>query len=472
MDQTKVLQQVFDLIDNYRKQTENSKTSVVEYYKPEELKKKLELTIGEKGETIDSTISHIESYLKYSVRTGHKQFLNQLFGGDNFTGMLGEIIAAVTNASMYTYEVAPVGTLMELEVIRKMNQHIGWIDGEGSLLTGGSNTNLVAMLLARNEKFPSIKENGISSVGIISGFVSERAHYSMQKGANAIGIGSNNLIKVKLDSNGRMRAIEVEKEIISSIARGEKPFFIGVTTGTTETGSFDPIDEIIPLAKKYNIWLHVDGSWGGSLILSKKFAHFFTGIEKADSFSWNPHKLMNVPLVCSALLIKQKGMMNKHISADNMDYIFHQNDNSAYDLGPDSLQCGKRVESLKLWLAWKFYGDAGYRARMEWLMELAEYATKKVSENSRFQLMFPTQSLNINFRIIPKNKAVNIDEFNEAIRNKFVQSGIGMVNYCALDNGLAIRLILLNPDLTFADIDLFFDNYLKIALQYEQSTEG
>ena len=442
MDETKILQQVFELIDQYRKTNLLPETKVVEYMRPSDLQAELGLHINEKGETLEQTMQHIASYLKYSVRTGHKQFLNQLFGGDNFTGMLGEIIAAVTNASMYTYEVAPVATLMELEVINKMNHHIGWKNGEGSLLTGGSNTNLVALLLARNEKFATIKEQGISAAGVISGFVSERAHYSMQKGANAIGMGSNNLIKVKLDENGRMRAKEVEIEITKSLSRGEKPFFIGVTTGTTETGSFDPIDEILPLAKKYNLWLHVDGSWGGSLILSKKFAHFFKGLENADSFSWNPHKLMNVPLVCSALLIKQKGMMKKHISADNMDYIFHTNDHSDYDLGPDSLQCGKRVESLKLWLAWKFYGDEGYRKRMEWLMELAEYATNKILENKKFQLMFPTQSLNVNFRIVPSKKASNIDAFNESIRNKFVQSGLGMVNYCILDNGLSIRLVL------------------------------
>ncbi len=457
-----VLAEVFELINQWLTDSREAKLPVINYISPEDLSEKLRLHIGASGTDAHGLLDDVRQYLDYAVRTSHPAYLNQMFGGFNFPAFIGEIITALTNTSMYTYEVAPVATLMEMKLIDKMISFTGWKTGTGSLLTGGSNTNMVAMLLARNSMFKDAKQSGITGLPPLAILVSERSHFSMLKGANTIGIGQDGVIKVKLDDQGRMRGVALQKAIDESLHKGMKPFMVCSTAGTTETGSFDAIDEVSAVAKSHGLWHHVDGSWGGSILLSEKRRGMFIGLEEADSFSWNPHKLMNIPLICSALLVKSPDVLREEIQSHDADYIYHQYEGAAYDLGPASLQCGRRVDSLKLWLAWKFYGDEGYAARMEKLFDLAAFATSYVENDPALELMFPTQSLNVNFRY-KVGPGYDADKINESVRYQLIREGITMVNYCRLDHGLSIRLILLNPDLTESHLDQFFRSFKAAA---------
>ena len=457
-----ILAKVFDLMTNWISESQNPNNPVIDYHKPEDLKKKLALNISPDGAGMDDIVSEIEKYLKYAVKTGHPGYLNQLFGGFNFPAFLGELVTALTNTSMYTYEVAPVATLMEKALMDKMIGFTGWKSGTGSLLTGGSNTNMVALLLARNVMFEGAKMNGIPSGVKPAVLVSERSHFSMLKAANTIGIGQNAVIKVPVDENGRMRGNAANEAYNKAIIAGFTPFAICTTAGTTETGSFDALDEISEFAMTNKLWHHVDGSWGGSAILSPKYQNLFNGLERADSFSWNPHKLMNIPLICSALLVKGTDIMREEIQSYDSDYIYHNSSDSDYDLGPASLQCGRRVDALKLWLAWKFYGDKGYAARIEKMFELAEYCTTYVENHDDLELLFPTQTVNVNFRFRTP-EGIDPDAFNEALRYKLIETGDAMVNYCRLPKGLSIRLVLLNGDLDKEDLDRFYSHFLNTA---------
>ncbi|HKL02486.1 MAG TPA: pyridoxal-dependent decarboxylase, partial [Cryomorphaceae bacterium] len=203
--QSKILEEVFELIQKWMKDSRNPELPVNKYLRPEELERKNHLSIPLHGTGDKELIADIRTYLEYAVKTGHPRYVNQLFGGFNFPAFLGEVITALTNTSMYTFEVSPMATLMENELISKMLSFTGWGGGNGSFLTGGSNTNMVAMLLARNSIFKGAKQNGITGLPKLAVFVSERSHFSMLKGANTIGIGQGGVIKVKLDENGRMR---------------------------------------------------------------------------------------------------------------------------------------------------------------------------------------------------------------------------------------------------------------------------
>ncbi len=457
-EQSAALDKVVALMKSWMLDSQNSEKPVLEHHRPDDLKDLLSLRIGADGVGYEGLTAEIEQYLKYAVKTGHPAYLNQLFGGFNFPAFVGELITALTNTSMYTYEVAPVATLMELELMEKMRSYTGWKTGTGAMLTGGSNTNLVAMLLARNHHFPSVKQQGLAGLPRPVFFVSERSHFSFLKAANALGLGQESVIKVPIDENGRMRGKALHWALESAIERGAQPFMVCSTAGTTETGSFDAFEEIADVAEEFSLWHHIDGSWGGSAILSEKRQHLFQGLDRSDSFSWNPHKMMNIPLVCSVLLVKNPSIPRQEIHTHDGDYIYHENDSSAYDLGPASLQCGRRVDALKLWLAWKFYGDNGYAARIEKLFDLAAYCDTLVKGHPKLELLFPTQTLNVNFRYAAPN-GVDADQLNEEIRYRLLRSGEAMVNYCRLDSGLSIRLVLLNPDLTIADLDSFFERF-------------
>jgi len=460
------LAKLMGVISNYNESRKVEK--VVDYLPPKDLKEILSLNISENGAGYDGVFAEIDNYLKYSVKTSHKQFLNQLYSSENLPAILGEIVTAIANTSMYTYEVAPVATLIEKELIKKMTGIVGYENGGGTFATGGSNANMMAMMSARNKMLPTVKNTGMQNTKILTAFVSNQSHYSFDTAANILGIGSNNVYKIDSDENGKMDIDDLEQKTILSLKKGEAPFFIGATAGTTMLGAFDPLEEISALAKKYGIWMHVDGSFGGSIILSKKHQYLFKGIENSDSFTWNPHKLMNVPLIASVFLVNDKSRLLKNLTDLNTDYIYHDNDISNYNLGKQSVQCGRRVDALKVWLAWKFFGDKGYEERIDKMFELAEYAKQKVLVHPNLELLAERQSLSVCFRYKAANNQNNND-LNLAVRESLMKQGSSLVNYGYLNNEMTIRLVISNADIDKEDMDTFFENYIEAAKKLEKS---
>lgn len=457
MNIEKDLKIIVETLSQYIQENYNPETPVVNYKNAKQLKNSFDFTLGAPGEDLHSLI---EKYLHFSVRTTHPNYNNQLFAGLNPFAVIGEIVTAFTNTTMATYEMAPVATLMERELIKKMSKLIGHDDGSGIMLTGGSNANMQAIHCARAAKFPEIKKLGNSTNNLCM-FVSEESHYSFDKAVNLMGIGSDNLIKVKT-TNGKMNPIELEQEINQAIAENKKPFFVASTAGTTVKGYFDPITDIDKICKKFDLWHHIDGAWGGSVALSSKHKHLIAGSELADSFTWDAHKMMGSTLITSLFLTKHKNALTQANSGGaGSSYIFHEYENASYDLGPESLQCGRRNDAFKLWLTWKMMGDTGFENLINTLFENAAYATKYVEEHPELKLIHPTESLNVCYQVIPPTKETDINKFNYDLRFKIVRDGKFMVNFSTDSEGrVFFRHTFANNQTTKESIDNYF-NYLK-----------
>jgi len=184
------------------------------------------------------------------------------------------------------------------------------------------------------------------------------------------------------------------------------------------------------------------------------------GIEKTDSFSWNPHKLMNIPLICSVILIKKHGTLQSNITDIDANYIFHDVDLTE-DLGRKSIQCGRRADAVKLWFAWKYFGLEGYRKRIDNLIEIAEYAEGKVNENPNLELLVARNSFTVCFRHL-SGTTKDHNKFNLELRQTLRDSGKSMVNYGYIGDTLSIRLVTINGELKKSDVDLFFTNFSKV----------
>ena len=453
---------VLDIINDYLNKIADPNTPATHFLSPEELRTKFDFSLIEDGCTLDELFQIINKYLEFSVHTGHRQFFNQLWSGFTMPGFLGDIFTSLTNTSMYTYEVAPVASLLEKELVCKMGNLAGFKDPEGLLVTGGSNGNLTAMMIARNKVLPDMKHLGFVRHSKLAAFVSEEAHYSFEKAANVLGIGSSNIIKVQTDSTGCMRLGELEREIEQSIGKNQLPFFVAATAGTTVKGAFDSCNGIARLAEKYQMWFHVDGSFGGSVLLSSRYRGLLEGLDKADSFIWNAHKLMGLPLICSLFLVKKKNQLIKTVSVKGTDYIFHEEAYGDNDLGHISLQCGRKVDALKLWLSWKYYGAKGYENRIDRFFDLAAYAEEKVKNTDSLELMSPRSSVNICFRYVP-DSFMDSNAFNLKLRDKLARSGKSLVNFARIGKDVAIRLVIANHEHTREDIDVFFNNLINTA---------
>ncbi len=438
-------------------------TKVVNYQTANVLKEKLDLTLPDDGVALEELIPVVESYLQYSVRTGSTQFFNLLFSGYSIPGILAEMVTSAINTTMHTYEVAPVATLMEIELIKKLNSLVGFNEGEGLMVTGGSNANMIGMLCGRHQVLPEAKFKGLGNHQLLA-FVSEQSHYSYSKAANLLGIGIENLVKVKSDVDGRMIPEALEAAIQQSLSEEKTPFFVGATAGTTVLGSFDPLPPIAEITRKYGLWLHVDGAWGAPVLFSDKHKHLLAGSELVDSFTWDAHKLMGVPLICSAILVKEKGILSKACSGGGTDYLFHDDENESYNLGKISLQCGRKVDALKLWLCWKYYGKKGYQKQIDNLFELANYATEYIRNCDNLELITEPKFLNICFRYIAKENQLEnnvLDQLNLEIRKRLIHSGTAFVNYANYRGKIIIRLILANSELQKEDLEKFFHNLVK-----------
>jgi len=466
-NRNQVINNFFEIVKSYVNSLNIPDKKVVDYKTPAELRSMIKFPINDKGVAYDEIFEYINQYLNFSLVTGHKQFFNQFYSSFNLPAFMGEVITAITNTSMYTYEVAPVATLIEMEMLDKMSKIVGFPDADGSFVTGGSNANLLAMFSARNKLFPEIKDIGMRHLPQLSLFVSEQSHYSFENATNLLGLGIQSIYKINSDENGRMIVSDLEAKIQESFAKKEVPFFVVATAGTTMLSAYDPIEEVIDIAHKYKIWAHVDGSFGGSLILSPKTKHLFKGVEKADSFAWDPHKIMNIPLICSVILVKDKGRLAKNITNIQDDYIYHDTETGDYDLGRKSIQCGRRNDALKLWFSWKYYGDEGYSNRLTKLVTIAEYFEHKIKTNKRFQLVLPRQTLNVCFRYLPQIDT-DIDDFNTKIREILRKTGKTLVNFGIINGNFSFRWVVSNPDVEEADIDLFFENFLAVANELEK----
>lgn len=169
---------------------------------------------------------------------------------------------------------------------------------------GGSASNSTSIIVARNTLFPATKTDGYDKHRFVL-FTSEHGHYSLEKAAQMFGFGSNAVRSVPVDEFGRMLPAKLAELIAASKAEGFTPFYVNATAGTTVLGSFDPFEEIADICRKEKIWLHVDGSWGGSVVFSETLRKGrLNGIERADSIAINPHKMVGVPMTCSFLLGK------------------------------------------------------------------------------------------------------------------------------------------------------------------------
>lgn len=180
----------------------------------------------------DSTIVELcKDVVKFSIKTNNPNFHNQLFGGIDFYGLGAEWITSALNTSQYTFEMGPVFTLVESEVIRKSLELFGFENGDGILCPGGSASNMYGIHMARYSKFPEAKNEG--NPGGLVMFTSDESHYSAKKGASFLGIGMQNVISIKTNELGQMLVEDLEAKINEAIKRNLKPFFVNATCGST-----------------------------------------------------------------------------------------------------------------------------------------------------------------------------------------------------------------------------------------------
>ena len=424
---------------------EEKKHPVADRIEANALYDSIDLSLND-GAMVDQEFKQVlKDVLISTPKTATKLFFNQLFGGRQSKAVLGDLLAVMLNNSMYTYKVAGPQVGIEQEIIRQSCELIGYgSQSNGTFPTGGSMSNYMALVMARDAKDPLCKTEGISKPLVV--YTSKESHYSNAKNVSFAGIGRNNIRYIQADSRGQMIPAKLEEQIIEDLSNGFIPTYVNATAGTTVLGAFDPIDEIADITEKYKVWLHVDGAYCGSVIFSDEYKHLVNGISRSDSFSYNAHKMIGTPMTCSIILVKDKKQLHDSFSND-ADYLY-QTDGDDFNLGKTSFQCGRRNDALKFWTLWKSVGTNGLQGIVDQQFNLADVAREYVRNNSDYTLYSFDDSISICFNY------KNIDP--TALCTALYEHQITVVGFGSFNEDTFIRLVTINATNTKQDILNFF----------------
>lgn len=372
------------------------RTALVEHHPPKKLESLLqnELQFSEKSAGKQGLVDVVAKVLQYSVNTWDQGFLDKLYASTNAVGVVSELLLAVLNTNAHVYQVSPVLTLIEKSTTKYLASlfSLPAATSGGISQPGGSASNSTAIVVARNTLYPSTKTDG-NGTHKFTLFTSAHGHYSVEKAANLFGLGTRSVISIPVDPAGQMIPSALESAILASKARGETPFFLNATAGTTVHGSFDPFTPLAAIAKRHNLWFHIDGSWGASVVFSPEHAASrLQGSHLADSITINPHKMLSVPMTSSFLLGRDMATFHKALTLP-AGYLFHNNPNAnvndIYDLADLTPQCGRRADSLKLFLALHYHGSAYFSDFVAAAYTAAAYLLSSLQQNGNFVIISP-----------------------------------------------------------------------------------
>ncbi|MFZ4280984.1 pyridoxal phosphate-dependent decarboxylase family protein [Streptomyces rhizosphaericola] len=405
-----------------------------------------------------------EVYLRDAVYFHHPRYLGHLNCPVVIPAVLGEAVLSAVNSSLDTWDQSAGGTLIERRLIDWTNERIGLGPAaDGIFTSGGSQSNLQALLLAREEA--KVRPEHFTRLRI---FTSECSHFSVQKSAKLLGLGPDAVVTVPVDSNKRMQAVALARALEQCVAEGAVPMAVVATAGTTDFGSIDPLPEIAALCERFATWMHVDAAYGCGLLASRERRGLLEGIERADSVTVDYHKSFFQPVSSSAILVRD-GATLRHATY-HAEYLNPRR--MAEERIPNqvdkSLQTTRRFDALKLWMTLRVMGADGIGELFDEVCDLAAEGWKLLAADPRFDVVVQPELSTLVFRYVPSpiTSPDGIDRANLHARKALFASGEAIVAGTKVGARQYLKFTLLNPETTAEDIAAVLDLIAGHAEQY------
>ncbi|MGW7225161.1 pyridoxal phosphate-dependent decarboxylase family protein [Streptomyces cyaneofuscatus] len=405
-----------------------------------------------------------EVYLRDAVYFHHPRYLGHLNCPVVIPAVLGEAVLSAINSSLDTWDQSAGGTLIERRLIDWTTERIGLGPAaDGIFTSGGTQSNLQALLLAREEA--KIRPEHYTRLRI---FTSECSHFSVQKSAKLLGLGPDAVVPIPVDSNKRMQAVALAHALEQCVAEGAVPMAVVATAGTTDFGSIDPLPEIAALCEQFATWMHVDAAYGCGLLASRERRGLLEGIAHADSVTVDYHKSFFQPVSSSAILVRDRATLRHatyHAEYLNPRRMAEERIPNQVD---KSLQTTRRFDALKLWMTLRVMGADGIGELFDEVCDLAAEGWKLLAADPRFDVVVQPQLSTLVFRYIPSGATSpdGIDRANLYARKALFASGEAIVAGTKVGDRQYLKFTLLNPETTVADIAAVLDLISGHAEQY------
>jgi L-2,4-diaminobutyrate decarboxylase len=402
----------------------------------------------------------LQEVVSNSVVLTHPSTAAHLHCPPLIAALAAEVVISTLNQSMDSFDQAPAATILEEKMVDWLREEIGFPDGAGGTFTsGGTQSNYMALLLARDECLDRRWKWNAQSRGLpdearrLRILCSDVAHFTVEKSAAQLGLGSDAVIRVAADAEFRMSLDELRARLEELRQKNLVPMAIVATAGTTDFGSIDPLTEIAPLAREAGAWFHVDAAYGSALLLSERHRALLNGIERADSVSMDFHKLFWQPISCAALLLRDaKRFRHIELHADYLNPELHE-ELGIPNLVTRSLATTRRFDALKLWMAFQSLGSKRFGEMIDATIELAGRAAEAIGRNSRLELIHnPTMGCVV-FRYQPSNEKVDANALNAKLRQRLFERGLAVIGHTRVRGRQCLKFTFMNPSVTCQQVE-------------------
>jgi aromatic-L-amino-acid decarboxylase len=392
-----------------------------------------------------------EDILPHSMTVSSPRYYGQFNPTPLAVSVWGDALASTLNQNGAIWRNSPAANVIADRVLRWLCQLIGYTPAAyGTITSGGSEANLVALKCARDAVHERIRDRGLRAApGELTVYASDQCHYSFIKCLDILGLGRDQLRRLPTDESFHISRPDLRQALADDQANGYLPCAIVGAAGATSTGIIDPLHELAEIAAETGCWFHVDAAYGGALAFAPKYRERLRGIERADSVTLDPHKWMFVPFACGATLVRD----GAHILRDAFDwtpeYLTEQRDYTGgaeqdYDLFRYGQLGTHRFNALKLWLALKHLGTRGYSEITERQVKLAEYLADLLDDTRGFVRVGAVETAVVCFRYLPDEAqewdARAQDHLQQRLQQRVERSGQAFFASTILHGRRALRI--------------------------------
>jgi aromatic-L-amino-acid/L-tryptophan decarboxylase len=427
------------------------------------------------GEDMEAILTDFDKLIMPGVtHWNHPAFFAYIAVSASGPGILGEMLSAALNVNAMLWRTSPAATELEEVTMGWVRQMMGLPDEFAGVIYDTASISTLCAIAAAREAVPglSVREDGLAGDGLASParlrlYTSEHAHSSVEKGAITLGLGQNSVRLISSDDSFRLDPANLRRAIEEDRQAGYRPFCVVATTGTTSTGSVDPVTEIADIAEREGLWLHVDAAYGGSVAILPEMRDLFRGVDRADSLVINPHKWMFVPIDLSILFCRRLDVLRQAFSLVP-EYLRTTDTDEVknfMDYGP---QLGRRFRAIKLWFVLRYFGAEGIATRIRGHLELAREFARLIDESPDFERLAPVGFGIVCFRAHPAGRSARsgneyLERLNEKLLEEVNRTGKVYLSHTKLKGVFTLRLVVGNIRTTREHVLMAWDE-LSAAL--------
>jgi L-2,4-diaminobutyrate decarboxylase len=431
--------------------------------------------LPENGLDLDNLWDRVGKVIVNSVTVTDPYTIAHLHCPPLIVAQAAEVVVNALNQSMDSFDQAPAATVLEEKLVAWLCREIGLGTQAGGVFTsGGTQSNYMALLLARDSCIQKNWNHSVQSQGVpvesrrLRILCSDVAHFTVEKSAAQLGLGTQAVVRIPTDESFRMDL----KMLISALAelRSDNliPMAIVATAGTTDFGSIDPLAAIAPLAREAGAWFHVDAAYGSALLFSARHRDLLKGIELADSISMDFHKLFWQPISCAAFLLRDCSQFQyMKMNADYLNPEFHEQ-MGIPNLVTRSLATTRRFDALKLWVSLQALGRKKLGQMIDATIDLAARAASFIRTSAELQLIHEPVLGCVVFRYRSPNSAIESNSLNSRLRQRLFEQGLAVIGHTTVRGRQCLKLTCMNPTVSKEQVEDLLRLIVKQGKQMEQ----